>query len=607
MTLENDMEMPRTWKKNKLLALRCDVASTARVHRRRATHLIAIAASILWPSVWCLAAGPQAAPDPLAESALSATMGAGDAATKQRAVAAANLRIRTRAAQVPNGLSKAHVVLGRGFSPTELQSLLGASVLEVVQVEAKIPVPNSSEVYTVFLQGAALEEVAGGVATRVAAALSSTQREFQERADADPTSRTKFTALAHGKLLIYAFESIGTNAAHAALADSHDVQVVQSIHSEDPEKEAKGQRALRQSLRQERSSTSTSMSSVSLASSGDPTPPTTPLPIPTGDPFIDAALVGSVQFMDGDVDTTPRNKDNLPGEAYLGCKQTLDQYHCPNDYAYTARGATGGTSEFNVGYRRYGGPVNTVECGLTYTPPDYQGVFGSYAWSCRLLPVTFPRRTYVTAVSEFSFGNMRVNILVNPFTSETHSAQISTYAWQGFPQDLYGYNGVCMPVGDPNEPSRPCDITTENENYVQGQSGFEDKVLVPNPACTTFRTGAAIDKSNYCFTSDKVVTNLPTAYLDTTFSDPSDTYVASVGVRDGKQLLNVIYESTIYGSMSGWENAKGLYFHHFQAVTVRDTSGISCITGVGGALAGSDAACMFNVDLAEVGKKHQVR
>jgi hypothetical protein len=44
-----------------------------------------------------------------------------------------------------------------------------------------------------------------------------------------------------------------------------------------------------------------------------------------------------------------------------------------------------------------------------------------------------------------------------------------------------------------------------------------------------------------------------------------------------------------------------------RAVTARDGEGAPCLSGVGGAAAGSPAACMYNVDLTNVGPAPEFR
>lgn len=575
-------------------------------------------------------AAPLKSVDPLAESALTAATRTSDAGGKNSHIAAARLQIQTRAAQFPNELAKAKVVLGRGYSSNELQQLAGAGALELLQVEAKIPVPGSDEVYTVILAGAALEGADGSISARLNAAQSSTQAEFRKLAAADATSRTKYSALSRSPLLFYAFESIGKNAAIAALGNSADVSIVQLMQTEDATRERDDQRAVRQSMRELRSISTGSRlkalpveycelnvrsaeSPVANATpycpqepTEPPEPPSTPLPVPTGVPFVDSALSGSNQFIDSYKDTVGGpGKILMPGELFMDCDSSVPGSLCPSDYTYTTRGITGGTLAWGAAIQQAGGPQGGVVCGIVYHWPTSGDTVGYYGWDCWWGVVNTPKWTYAAAVAKFSFGAMSVYIPLWVDAAETARYNVPTFAWSGARQQVGGGPAECIPNGSPFDVSRPCQSYARNGNFVVGQSGFEDKVIIPNPSCHTLvgRTGGAGDKNNQCFSPDRVITNLPAAYLDTTFQDADIDFIASVGVADGKLLMpGRLYESRVDGSMRGWENIRGLTARHLQAVTVRDNAGAPCITGVGGAPAGGGAACMFNVDIVRVGQ-----
>jgi len=584
------------------------------------------------------AAAPKDA-NPLVESSLTAALRV-NSEQSGSAVAKARLDLQTAASQFPREQSKAKVVLSRGFTTAELDSLASKSSLEVLQVEVKIPVPGSDEIYTVMLTGAALEQVDGKIGVRVQNALKTTRANFLKWAAADPASGPKFKSLANDPMLIYSFESIGKNDSLEMLAGSNQVRLVQRVSTADVSAELNGLRSLRESMHADRVSVSpagkppiTNLCAAQAATNGvtsagggaatnacpnDPIePPDTALPVPSGVPFVDSGLAGSTQFLDPyrDTEGTANGKIDyvLDNDFLLGCDSSVTNYHCPNDLTYTATGRfTNGLNAWGAGVRWTGGSVNTVECELVYNPGN--DTSNTWGWVCYRVTVTSPKWTYATATMQFAFGTKKVWVPVTIDNPNTVPYYVSTYAWKGPPQGPSGEPAQCDANGfSLTAPDRPCPVFDRNGNLVTGQSGFEAKIVIPNPSCgLTIRTGTSADKNLGCFSSDSFVTNLPTPYLDTTFEDQPDNtgqnrFVESIGVVDGKQLVEGRpYNTQIMGSMKGWEDVRGngnpnYYVRHLQAVTVRDSQGTVCLTGVGSSGPGSDAACMFNVDLSKVG------
>jgi hypothetical protein len=292
----------------------------------------------------------------------------------------------------------------------------------------------------------------------------------------------------------------------------------------------------------------------------------------------------------------------MPPEFWLNCDSGVPGNRCPNDYTYTTRGITGGTTAWGAAIQQSGGPVNTVECTLVYNWPGNDTV-GSYGWYCYRVVYNRPKWTYAAAVSKFSFGPAKTYVPVTVENPNTNPFTISTFAWNGVPQAAHGGPAECRPNGSPWDVARPCQSYDRDGSWVNAQSGFEDKIIIPNPHCTLgSRTGSTLDKNYGCFSADRFITNLPTPYLDTTFLDNGGSFTASIGVVNGRLLIpGFPYESRVDGSAKGWENIRGLMARHVQAVTARDDVGAPCLTGVGGAPAGGGAACMFNVDISVVG------
>ena len=419
--------------------------------------------------------------DKLADSALSSALRSTDATVRSRQLAAARLQLQTNAAQFPSALGKAKVVLGRGYSAAELQKLTTGSSLEVIQLEAKMAVPGSDEVYTVILAGAAIEQADGSLSARLKAAQISTQAEFAKLALADPTLRAKYTALSRSPLLFYAFDSIGTNASLADISRSSDVQVVQPLQSPDVPSEISNQQAIRKDMHEIRMAptsgakiTAVTPCQTRLSTIGtfplpnatpvcpeepqkDPPLPTTPVPTVSGEPFVDSALAGANQFIDGRNDSSGGSgagKIQLPADMFFPCDSTQPNQRCPSDYAYTTRWQTGGKLAWGVNVQQAGGPQGGYTCGLVYHWPT-NDTAGYYSWDCWWIVVNTPKWTYATTAVQMKFGGNAVSIprWVEADVSDRFS--LSTFAWSGVGRTLGGGPSECIPNGSPFDVARP--------------------------------------------------------------------------------------------------------------------------------------------------------
>ncbi len=108
----------------------------------------------------------------------------------------------------------------------------------------------------------------------------------------------------------------------------------------------------------------------------------------------------------------------------------------------------------------------------------------------------------------------------------------SKFKWSTNPMNTAAYNNSSLPACDPDidplEFTATCDGDQNDVIYVP-ESTYEDEGLIPNPACTILRrTGTTYDRSFGCYVADYAWSNLPSAYLDTTFSD-GKKFVATIG------------------------------------------------------------------------------
>jgi hypothetical protein len=357
-----------------------------------------------------------------------------------------------------------------------------------------------------------------------------------------------------------------------------------------------------------------------------PPPPSAP-PAVTGVHVVDTGFNGSQQFVDSYVDNTPMEKSGVPITNFLACNSSVEGNKCPNDMTYTTRGNTGGKSAWSVGLGVYGGSGFRYQCGWFFQP--YYDFGYRWQWRCYWVEIQLRTTSVGGVTSAFTFGGLSKAIPLAPGSSETKNHKVSTFAWSGDPIAYEGSPSVCSPYRGFGGPDAPCDPQTVNGNFVLGQTGFEDKIVIPNPACTLFvRTGTLSDANNGCFIADEWVSNLPAPYLDTTALDtrlPFETskFVASVGSADGKQLrtaaeippgaVQKITNSALdyYWSIAFWaygsNNGVGMSARHLQAVTFYDATADVCRNGTGNAPPYGPAACMFNVDISVVGPDQYFR
>ncbi len=120
---------------------------------------------------------------------------------------------------------------------------------------------------------------------------------------------------------------------------------------------------------------------------------------------------------------------------------------------------------------------------------------------------------------------------------------------------------------------------------------FEQETSIPNPSCFGRTGNSTTDYYLGCFTPYYVLSNLPSAYLDTTVFDDDDLYSATVGTFDGEQLsASVDYSNLIYFHTEGETIAAltGKIVNTYGQIGTRIPS--SCY----------DNLCVFGVDTSAV-------
>lgn len=153
----------------------------------------------------------------------------------------------------------------------------------------------------------------------------------------------------------------------------------------------------------------------------------------------------------------------------------------------------------------------------------------------------------------------------------------------------------CNPVvSGPDAPCRDGLFGSPQEDVIYvPKSTFEAEQSIPNPLCF-FRTGiASVDRQQGCFAAYYAASSLPTAYLDTTLFDDSDSYSATIGsaaapaIAAGATYLSYVYFDAF---------RQNLLTLLFQKVKVRGQVGTRvdalCVLGF--------ANCVFGVDTTTI-------
>jgi hypothetical protein len=595
--------------------------------------------------------------DVLSDSALAASLRSAEPASRDPSLVAARREWQQLAASAPANYSKAEVVTSRGFSSAEIQDLADDHGLDILRVEAKVPVDDGNEVFTFSFGARALEQTNGTLASRIDRAVADARRNFETLAatEKDAARSARYRKVSRSLFMLYKVEAIGSNAAFGKIGRDSRIRAVLRTTESPVEGELQAHIALRQQSQGELAkigigpdATSRLISpcdsdQVAATFAGSkpsvvnpcqpkperPDPPPAPANPPwlTGVAVIDNNFHGIQQYVDTNFDTTSTHKATIPTADYFSCNSMSGSNKCPNDLTFTTRGNTGGAYAWGVGISNYGGTGARWQCGW-YVQSSYD--YGlQWVWRCDWITVQLRDVTVGSATSTFRFGGLSKSIPVSPGSTTTNNFKVSTFAWSGSPVAYDGSFAQCVPLRGLGQPSAPCDPFTINGNYVDGISGFEDKVVIPNPSCTAIvRSGTVSDASSGCFIADSWVSNLPAAYLDTTALDTSlpfttSQFVASVGSADGKQLRTAaeippgaVQKMTnpaldYYWSISFWaygrNNLIGQSARHLQAVTARDASAYVCLAGTGNAPPLGPAACMFNVDISVVGPDQTFR
>jgi hypothetical protein len=280
----------------------------------------------------------------------------------------------------------------------------------------------------------------------------------------------------------------------------------------------------------------------------------------------------------------------LESNAFTDCNVPSNTEGCPNDFTYSPRPQTGGSQSFAVLVNSYpGGTVVFYDCYIVWVPGNGGSpADGGGYWQTICYPyyVTSPAFTFGAAGWRSTWGGQTTTVGPNL------TRPISTLAFKD------GDAGLAECDVDQLGATAECDRSDENAIYVP-DPGIEDELLIDNPACTGTRNGTTSDWNQGCFFPTLAQSNLPSAFLDTTFGDGAATYNLAIGSANPAAIA----EGTPYTNYAeffsyGFNNMLGRRAFHAVSVDARVNLSAACAFGL--ARGESDAFCYFPVDSVRV-------
>jgi hypothetical protein len=534
----------------------------------------------------------------------------------QQRQAQARRDVIANAQKAPGKVGSANVVFSAGLDVRQAAGVVSRGGFDLISAEVKVPVGPSGEVYTLWFND--FERFGGTLTEKLERAIGKARLRYFREANAAPEPRqTTLRELAGGAYRFYRMELAGTHAAFAAL--TADTSVLAILPDRD-ETKVEGFREYRRMLGNPKPSTA-SAPSVRLTQ-GDParqgTPPGAPVvtnsgqrctwqegdgvlacqdAVPrtvSGDPAIDAVLpqaagghaAGTTKASPSSVadDSGPRSTAAPDSFLFTVCNDGPFNESCPNDATYRPHPDTNGAQAFGVViYNFPAGNNYFYECYVIWVydnTPD--GAGGYWTTVCNVYVINTPAFTIGEAAWTSKWGSLQAN-----FQTVGQDLIVSTTAFKAPQLPRCNVENAIA--------TARCSRIQSNVTYVP-DPGIEDELIIPNPACTGPRFGNSNDWNRGCFFPTVWASNLPGAFLDTTFEDAADPYNIAIGSAQPTQIV----EGRTYASFAQFfsynNNAvAGQRAHHAVSIDSRLEFTAACIAG-----GFSDAFCFFPVDSSRV-------
>jgi hypothetical protein len=596
---------------------------------RRATALtcyVVIGVAMVTANGTAAAAGQAApagrpSPSTLARSALQGVLRQATQKSLDATVRQAHRGLAEHAARTPDAPTSASLVLTDGLGASAAAGLLSRHRLDLISVEAKEPVGTSGEVQTMWFSD--FDQLDGTLSEKLERTIGKARfRYFRQASVAPAAEKAKLRELATGDIRLYRLEVAATYGTLAGLVDQPSILAVL------PDADDRKVIALRERRAKFGHVQRTKMAAPPVRlSSGDPARRDTGAGTPvitntgqrcawsrpegvlacqpatqrsvSGDPLVDSMLPDSAGALTAGSTTKPASGSAAkspttalgPPSVYVNCNQPADTQNCPNDFTYAPRPETGGSQSLAAVVHAYPtGYVYWYDCYIVWVPGNggSEGDGGYWTTYCILYYQYSPAFTVGAVGWRSKWGTLAAEAepgVVRPISTLAYKASAMTAC----DVDQFGATAEC-------------DKSDQDAVYVPNP-GLEDEVLIGNPACTlASRYGDSSDWNSGCFWPTLAQSNLPAAYLDTTFGDGPTPYNVAIGSSAPTALIEgVNYTNYVEFFSWGYNNMLGQQAWHSVSVDSRVTLSAACAYG---AVRGQpDAFCFFPVDATRVSER----
>ena len=550
----------------------------------------------------------------LARGVLREILGRPDQLAVQADVTQARGKVIEWAARRPDAVISASLVPTDGLTATAAADFLTRQGLDLISAEAKEPVGKSGEVYTMWFND--FERFGGSVTQKLERAVGKARVRHLQQAGAGPAAeQANQRELATGDIRLYRIDVAATASRLASLVNDPAIAAVL------PDADGSKVTALQQRRATFGTTVRTTDTPVRLIS-GDPakagTTPGTPVLTNTGqrcnwtqtagtlacqqttwrpvsgDALIDSGLPRREgEFAAGG--SSPASGGTVDSNAWTDCNVPSNSEGCPNDFTYSPRPQTSGTQNFAVLVNPY--PAGTVvyyECYYVWVPgnggsPNDGGYWQTY---CYVYTITSAGFTYGAAAWLSVWGAQTTTVAPNV------TLPVSTLAFKA--------SGLTPCSVDPDRifGTARCSSSDQNAIYVPSP-GIEDELLIGNPACSGGnRNGDSSDWARGCFYPYYAESNLPGAYLDTTYGDhpaPDPWNLAVGSSRPAEIAEGATYINYAEFYSDGYNNMIGQFAWHNVSVDSWVTVSAPCAYGY--AHGQPEAFCLFPVDSVRISER----
>jgi hypothetical protein len=522
----------------------------------------------------------------LAREALMAHLRTSDDTKLQRAILDGPSSAVRKSAASPSKHVQITVIFKAGITPERLVSLSNQFDLDILHTDAKVPIGDSGEAYTVLTLHPPVprEELEAQLLLSEKSVVPAMRETATLNASRPARDLVQTTSQSVGKLKYYSASAISSFQNVAALAQLAEVMTVVVDDEASPSIAEKLLERKKTSLNPVRHAQAQKF--LASAKAQQKTTSTKPITRPTGAVTMSSSGGGDGgpaqpdwfgpfdQDASAEGDPDAYKIDIFPDSFYYGCNASISGYACPNDWTWIPRFSR----VWRIGVTRYQGGCyllpsfywNWTDNDDVWNPP-----------SVGFVEVCEQPQTTGSIVSQFKFNSRNKTIPGQGSTNLYLAAYHATLAAECDPGPTGGGVGLF---------EYACDSDNVDAVYVE-DSTFEDETHIVNANCQVTLRSPGRTNSPGCFNVYQVFSNLPAAYLDTPLADAGYEFKPTVGSANAAAFTaSSTYRTYIYFAASGLQYLAGTEaMHEFEIGTYE--FGQSCAPW-----------CVFKVKEKEVGR-----